>query len=117
MKQYQVTFSYSVRVVAEDEDGAEDIAWELFGKSDPSQPDDFGCMIDELEVDEEDLVPAEDIESALHRASAKAWVKTDMGNYECVDCCDPVSEEEVFGHRLFGEPRCEGCFDEHKYGA
>lgn len=90
---YKVIFGYSVEVEAESERDAEDMAWEMFGKSDPTNADEFACIIEEVQ---------------------DVWAKTDMGNYTCVDCEDPVSEEEVLGNRLYGEPRCEGCYEDYK---
>jgi hypothetical protein len=90
---YKVIFSYSVEVEAESERDAEDTAWEMFGKSDPTNTDEFACIVDEV-VD--------------------VWAKTDMGNFTCVDCEDPVSEKAVLGDRNFGEPRCEGCYEDYR---
>jgi hypothetical protein len=47
MKEYNVVFYYSVRVTAEDEEDAEDMAWSAFGAVDPSVPDDFVCTVEE----------------------------------------------------------------------
>lgn len=47
---YKVIFSYSVEVEAESERDAEDMAWGLFGKSDPSNADEFACIVDEVEA-------------------------------------------------------------------
>jgi hypothetical protein len=50
-KEYSVVFHYSIRVHAEDEDTAEDMAWEMFGKGlDPTNTDDFACTVDEVEA-------------------------------------------------------------------
>lgn len=96
-KEYSVVFHYSIRVHAEDEDTAEDMAWEMFGKGlDPTNTDDFACTIDEV-VD--------------------VWATDEDGNYTCVYCTDSVPEEEVLGSREHGEPLCEGCYDRYKYGA
>jgi hypothetical protein len=93
---YKVIFSYSVEVEAESERDAEDMAWEMFGKSDPTNTDEFACIVDEVE---------------------DVWATDEEGDYMCVDCHDPVSEEAVLGDRKFGEPRCEGCYDNYRYGA
>jgi hypothetical protein len=92
-KEYSVVFHYSVRVHAEDEETAENMAWKEFGQSDPTHMDEFTYTIEEME---------------------SVWAKTDMGNYTCVDCEDPVSEEEVLGNREHGEPRCEGCYEDYR---
>ena len=35
----------------------------------------------------------------------------------CVDCeLELVTENQIYGNRTYGEPRCEVCFAEHKYG-
>ena len=48
MKEYNVTFYYSVRVTAENEDDAEDMAWSAFGKADhTASGDDFVCTVEE----------------------------------------------------------------------
>ena len=93
-KEYSVVFHYSIRVHAENEEAAEDMAWDMFGKGlDPTNTDDFACTVDEV-VD--------------------VWATDEEGDYMCVDCHDPVSEEAVLGNRLFGEPRCEGCYEDYK---
>ena len=93
---YKVIFSYSVEVEAESERDAEDMAWELFGKSDPTNTDEFACIVDEVK---------------------DVWDTDEDGNFTCVDCMDTVPDEYVCGSRQFGEPRCEDCYDSHKYGA
>jgi hypothetical protein len=96
MKKYSVTFHYSVEIEAEDEATAEEQAWSKFGNPEPKSNDDFVCIVNEMK----------DI-----------WATNEEGDYTCVDCHDPVSDEAVFGHRKFGEPRCEDCYETHKYGA
>jgi hypothetical protein len=49
MKEYNVTFYYSVRVTAENEEDAEDMAWSEFGTADPNSGDCFVCTVDEIE--------------------------------------------------------------------
>jgi hypothetical protein len=49
MKEYNVTFYYSVRVTAENEDDAEDMAWSAFGEANPASGDEFVCTVDEME--------------------------------------------------------------------
>ncbi len=49
MKEYSVVFHYSVRVQAEDEETAEDMAWSLLGEANPTTNDDFSCTVDEVE--------------------------------------------------------------------
>jgi hypothetical protein len=94
MGKYKVVFSYSVEVEAEDERGAEDMAWELFGKGlDPTNTDDFACIVDEVE---------------------DVWDTNENGNHTCVDCMDEVSPDDVLGHSKWGEPRCEGCYENWK---
>jgi hypothetical protein len=95
-KEYNVVFHYSVRVQAEDEETAEDMAWEQFGKADPTNTDHFACTVDAVE---------------------DVWATNEEGDYTCVDCHDPISDEAVLGHRKFGEPRCEDCYETHKYRA
>jgi hypothetical protein len=92
---YKVIFSYSVEVEAESERDAEDMAWEMFGKADPSNPDQFACIVEDADV----------------------WATNSYGNHTCVDCFDEVTPEAVLGNRAYGEPRCEGCYDTYKYGA
>ena len=94
MKEYNVVLRYSVRLEAEDEDSAKSTAWLLFGEANPRIVDNFSCTAEQM---------------------TDLWAKTDMGNYTCVDCEDPVSEEAVLGDRNYGEPRCEGCYEDHKY--
>ena len=96
MKKYSVTFHYSVEIEAEDEAMAEEQAWSKFGNPEPKSNDDFVCIVNEM-ID--------------------IWAKTDMGNYTCADCEDPVSEEAVLGNRKYGEPRCEGCYFDARYRA
>jgi hypothetical protein len=50
MQEYNVVFHYSVRVEAEDTDTAEDMAWKLFGESDPTNADEFACTVEEVEA-------------------------------------------------------------------
>lgn len=95
MKEYKFTFTYAVKVKAEDKDEASSIAWRMFGDANPDNADTFLCEVHEVSV----------------------WDTDEDGDYTCVDCGDAVSEDEVLGHRKFGEPRCEGCYDKHKYGA
>ena len=49
MKEYNVVFHYSVRVEADDEDTAENMAWKEFGQSDPTNMDEFVCTVEEME--------------------------------------------------------------------
>ena len=49
MKEYNITFYYSVKVTAENEEDAEDMAWSEFGAVDPNSGDDFVCTVDEIE--------------------------------------------------------------------
>jgi hypothetical protein len=55
MKDYNVVFYYSVRVTAESENEAEDMAWSAFGEANPSSGDDFVCTVDEIEVEDQDM--------------------------------------------------------------
>lgn len=34
----------------------------------------------------------------------------------CVDCDLELDDDTVFGNRKYGEPRCEDCHVDHKYG-
>ena len=94
MKEYTVVLHYSVRVQAEDEDTAEDKAWSLLGEANPMTNDDFSCTVDEI-VD--------------------TWATAENGNHWCVDCEEEVDPDEVCGNREFSEPRCEDCYETHKY--
>ena len=49
MKEYNVVFHYSVRVEADDEDDAQDMAWSEFGEANPSSGDNFACTVEEVE--------------------------------------------------------------------
>lgn len=49
MKEWNVVFHYSVRVEADDEDTAENMAWKEFGQSDPTNMDEFVCTVEEME--------------------------------------------------------------------
>lgn len=91
---YKVIFSYSVEVEAESERDAEDMAWELFGKSDPTNTDEFACIVDEVQG---------------------VWDTNEDGNHICVDCETEVDPDEVCGNREYSDPRCEGCYDTHRY--
>ena len=96
MKEYNVVFHYSVRVEADDEDDAQDKAWSEFGEANPSSGDNFACTVDEI-VD--------------------VWDTNEEGNHICVDCETEVDPDEVCGNREFSDPRCEGCYDTHRYSA
>jgi hypothetical protein len=48
-KEYSVVLHYSVRVQAEDEETAEDMAWSLLGEANPMTNDDFSCTVEEVE--------------------------------------------------------------------
>ena len=93
-KEYSVVFHYSVRVEAEDEDTAEDMAWSLLGEANPMTNDDFSCSVE----------PIVDV-----------WDTNENGNHICVDCETEVDPDEVCGNREFSDPRCEDCYDTHKY--
>jgi hypothetical protein len=45
------------------------------------------------------------------------WALNSYGNHTCVDCETEVDPKEVLGNREFGEPRCEDCYDTHRYGS
>lgn len=47
---YNVVFHYSIEVEAQDEDSAEDMAWEMFGTADPTNADEFACTVEEREA-------------------------------------------------------------------
>jgi len=49
MKEYNVVFCHSVRVQADDEDAAEELAWAEFATVDITNADDFPCMVEEME--------------------------------------------------------------------
>jgi hypothetical protein len=34
----------------------------------------------------------------------------------CDDCEMELTEEQAYGNKTYGEPRCEDCFVAHKYG-
>jgi hypothetical protein len=96
MKEYNVVFHYSVRVEADDEDDAQDKAWSEFGEANPSSGDNFACTVEAIE---------------------DVWDTNEDGNHICVDCETEVDPDEVCGNREFSEPRCEGCYDTHRYSA
>ena len=93
---YKVIFSYSVEVEGINKSEAEDKAWHLFGQADPTNNDQFSCVVSDI-----DLV----------------WDTNSYGEYTCVDCMDSVPESKVLGNKEHGEPRCEGCYDRYKHGA
>ena len=93
-KEYNVVFHYSVRVEADDEDTAEDTAWEMFATADPTNADEFACTVE----------PIVDV-----------WDTNEDDNHTCVDCESEVDPDETFGNREFSEPRCEDCYDTHRY--
>lgn len=94
MKEYKVVLHYSVQVQAEDEETAESEAWSLLGEANPMTSDDFSCTVDEI-VDE--------------------WTLNENGNHICVDCETEVDPDETFGNREWSDPRCEDCYDTHRY--
>jgi hypothetical protein len=94
MKEYNVVFHYSVRVEADDEDDARDKAWSEFGEANPSSGDNFACTVEAIE---------------------DVWDTNEDGNHICVDCESEVDPDETFGNREFSEPRCEDCYDTHRY--
>ena len=94
MKEYNVVFHYSVRVEADDEDDAQDKAWSEFGEANPSSGDNFACTVEAIE---------------------DVWDTNEDGNHICVDCETEVDPDEVCGNREFSDPRCEGCYDTHRY--
>jgi hypothetical protein len=49
MKEYNVVFYYSVRVEADNENTAENVAWKEFGQSDPTSMSEFVCTVKEVE--------------------------------------------------------------------
>lgn len=53
MKEYNVVFHYSVRVEADDEDEAEDMAWSEFGvvRYSRTASSEFACTVEEIEVE------------------------------------------------------------------
>lgn len=94
MKEYSVVLHYSVRVEAEDEETAEEMGWQMLGKADPTSNDDFSCEVEQV---------------------VNVWDTNENGLYTCVDCEFTMPEAEVLGNRQYGEPRCEGCYEEWKY--
>jgi hypothetical protein len=94
MKEYNVVFHYSVRVEADNEDDAQDKAWSEFGEANPSSGDNFACTVEAIE---------------------DVWDTNEDGNHICVDCETEVDPDEVCGNREFSDPRCEGCYDTHRY--
>ena len=93
MKEYKVTFTYAVKVQAESHEQANDMAWKLFADADPANADTFLCFIEAVD----------------------AWATNDEGDYTCVDCEELVSDEFVCGNKEFSDPRCEDCYDTHRY--
>jgi hypothetical protein len=49
MKTFNVVFHYSLEVVAEDEDTAQDMAWQEFANANPNSGDEFACTVEEKE--------------------------------------------------------------------
>jgi hypothetical protein len=96
MKEYNVVFHYSVRVEADNEDDAQDKAWSEFGEANPSSGDNFACTVEAIE---------------------DVWDTNEDGNHICVDCETEVDPDEVCGNKEFSDPRCEGCYDTHRYSA
>jgi hypothetical protein len=96
MKEYNVVLRYSVRVEAEDEDTAKSTAWSLFGEANPRIVDNFSCTAEPI---------------------ADPWDTDERGKYTCVDCEELFSEESIFGNREYSYPRCEDCYDTHRYSA
>jgi hypothetical protein len=43
------------------------------------------------------------------------WTLNENGNHICVDCETEVDPDETFGNREWSDPRCEDCYDTHKY--
>lgn len=93
MKEYKVTFTYAVKVQAENEGEANDMAWKLFAYADPANADTFMCFVEAVDV----------------------WDTNEDGNHTCVDCESEVDPDETFGNREFSDPRCEDCYDTHRY--
>tara|TARA_R110000868_G_scaffold20517_2_gene86778 strand:+ start:1069 stop:1365 length:297 start_codon:yes stop_codon:yes gene_type:complete len=98
MKEYNVVFHYSVRVEADDEDDAQDKAWSEFGvvRYSRTASSEFDCTVE---------------------AIVDTWDTNEDGNHICVDCETEVDPDEVCGNREFSDPRCEGCYDTHRYSA
>ena len=48
---------------------------------------------------------------------ADAWAINENSNHICVDCETEVDPDEVCGNREYSDPRCEGCYDTHRYGS
>jgi hypothetical protein len=97
MKEYNVVFHYSVRVEADDEDDAQDKAWLEFSEGNPSSGDNFASTVEEIE------------------AIVDEWSLNENGNHVCVDCETEVDPDEVFGNPEWSDPRCEDCYDTHRY--
>ena len=96
MKEWNIVFHYSVRVEADNEDDAQEKAWSLFGEANPSTGDNFACTVEPI---------------------ADAWDTDERGKYTCVDCEELFPEELGFGNREYSDPRCEDCYDTHRYSA
>ena len=45
------------------------------------------------------------------------WTLNENDNHICVDCESEVDPDETFGNREYSDPRCEGCYDTHRYSA
>ena len=43
------------------------------------------------------------------------WDTNKDGNHICVDCETEVDPDETFGNREWSDPRCEDCYDTHRY--
>lgn len=93
MKEYKVTFTYAVKVQAESHEQANDMAWKLFADADPANADTFLCFVEAVDV----------------------WSLNENGNHICVDCESEVDPDDAFGNPEYSEPRCEDCYETHKY--
>jgi len=54
-----------------------------------------------------------DTQKALAQHVADAWATP----LTCYDCEMELTEDQAYGNKTHGEPRCEDCFVDHKYGS
>lgn len=91
MTTYRVVFAYSVEIDAESERDAEDQAWTMFGQADPSNPDDFGCHVEQIVCDCGCQTVLEDSDGMCNACHVEHWAKW------CEECGadpeDPCAED------------------------
>jgi hypothetical protein len=51
----------------------------------------------------------------MEEQTVDEWTLNENGNHICVDCETEVDPDETFGNREWSDPRCEDCYDTHRY--